>query len=560
MRLAGDSGGRFALFVTFVLAMVSVTSAGVVEADAGRSVPEEIARSELRAGGFVCAAVAGGRPGDVAVVNITNTQAAGDGYGALRRSDDSRVPSRPIEDRYSSVNFAAGTPPNPNLAFATVGTDGRICYDGAVSDHQVILDQVGTLLDSAIDATEPIRILDTRSTGPLAPATSVCVRVPVGDPGDTVVINITNTGASGAGYGALRSSDATPVYLRPAESQFSSVNFAAGTPPNPNLALAAIGSDGAICYDGAVSSHHVILDFNGTIAKAGLTSPDPRRILDSRLDQPLRPSSSMCVAIPDASPGDVAVVNITNTGAVGQGYGTLRSSDDIAVFDRNPSARFSSVNFAASTPPNPNLSIARVGSDGRVCYDGVGAAHHVILDLAATIAASSVSGDEPSRILDTRVPTLSWTGLGDADFGADASTAFDYFSRTFGSPTFDTGWEATGYDPTSQDDQCTSPFMRVVLWSNLTVVFAEFDPKTQLISTRRTFVQYSYNSGEPGDVELGLATDRGLRLGSTSAEVQALYPSATIGNGYFYQAGVVDGILSRGRVVRLAAGTELCEA
>ncbi len=493
-------------------------------------------------------------------MNITNTQAAGNGYGALRRSNDSRVPSRPIEDRYSSVNFAAGTPPNPNLAFATIGTDGKVCYDGAVSDHQVVLDQVGTLLDSAIDASEPIRILDTRPTGLLAPSTSVCVPVPAGEPGDTAVINITNTAASGSGYGAIRSSNARPVYLRPVDSQFSSVNFAADTPPNPNLAFAAIGTDGAVCYDGAVSSHHVILDFNGTIGKAGLTSSDPRRVLDSRLDRPLQPSSSICVTIPNAAPGEVAVINITNTGAAGQGYGTLRSSNETAVYARDPEDRFSWVNFAAATPPDPNLAIARVGSDGKVCYDGVGAVHHVILDLAATIAASSVTVDEPKRILDTRVPTLSWTGLGDAVFGADASTSFDYFSRAFGPPTYDSGWEATGYDPTSQDDQCQSPFMRVVLWSNLTIVFAEFDPATQLISPRRTFVMYSYNSAEPGDAELGLATDRGLRLGSTTAQVRALYPSATIGNGYFYQAGVVDGILSGGRVVRLAAGTELCQA
>ncbi len=548
------------MVAALVVALTCLTVTANDEPGLVHAAAEDKGSAELLAGASVCVAVDQGRSGDVAVVNITNTHAAGRGYGSLRRSNDSPVPSRSAGDRYSSVNFAADTPPNPNLALATIGTDGKICYDGAVSDHQVILDQVGTLLNAAIDASEPTRMLDTRSASPLVPETSVCVRVPVGAPGDTAVVNITNTNASGRGYGALRSSDATPVFRRPAGGQFSSVNFAANTPPNPNLAFAAIGQDGKICYDGAVSSHHVILDFNGTIYEAGLSSSEPRRVLDTRTSRILQPSSSVCVAVPNADPGDVAVVNITNTGALGRGYGTLRSSNDAAVYVRDPDARFSSVNFAARTPPNPNLAFATVGSDGTVCYDGVGAAHHVILDLAATISASSVSVGEPSRILDTRVPALTWDGLGDADFGRDATAAFEYFSRTFGPPTSDGGWTATGYDPTSQDDQCMTPFMRYVRWSNLTVVFAEYDPDTARISPRRTFVQYYYSAWDPGEGDLGLATDRGLRLGDTATRVRALYPSATIGSGYFYQAGAVDGILSSGQVASLVGGTELCQA
>ncbi len=74
-------------------------------------------------------------------------------------------------------------------------------------------------------------------------STSVCVTVPGANPGDVAVINITNTNADGTGYGALRSSDTNPVYDRPTNQQYSSVNFAANTPPNPNLAFTTIGTD-----------------------------------------------------------------------------------------------------------------------------------------------------------------------------------------------------------------------------------------------------------------------------------------------------------------------------
>ena len=114
------------------------------------------------------------------------------------------------------------------------------------------------------------------------PQTSRCVEVPGASPGDTAIINITNTQASGRGYGALRASDATPIYDRPTTNQYSSVNFAANTPPNPNLAVTAVGPDTRICYDGAVSTHHTILDLVATASSAAIPATEPARLLDTR--------------------------------------------------------------------------------------------------------------------------------------------------------------------------------------------------------------------------------------------------------------------------------------
>jgi uncharacterized protein with FMN-binding domain len=236
---------------------------------------------------------------------------------------------------------------------------------------------------------------------------SSCVSVPGGSAGDVAVINITNIGAlGGGGWGALRPSDDSPVYARAAVDQYASVNFAAGTPPNPNLALSEIGSDGRVCYDGAVTSHHVILDLMAIIPGSGITAITPVRIKDTRVtDDSVSTSTSSCVSVPGGSAGDVAVINITNIGALGGGgWGALRSSDDSPVYARAAVDQYASVNFAAGTPPNPNLALSEIGSDGRVCYDGAVTSHHVILDLMAIIPGSGITAITPVRIKDTRVP------------------------------------------------------------------------------------------------------------------------------------------------------------
>jgi hypothetical protein len=319
------------------------------------------------------------------------------------------VYDRPANAQYSSVNFAANTPPNPNLAFVEVATSGgRFCYDGALFDHNVMLDLVAVIPAANVNAVTPSRLLDTRGGGLVAANSSRCVAVSGASVGDVAVVNITNTQAAGSGWGALRSSDATAVYSRPTAGQYSSVNFAANTPPNPNLAVTEIGADGKFCYDAAVASHHVLLDLGAVIPAANVNAIDPIRLLDSRdSDGMVAASSSRCVEVPGADDGDVAVVNITNTQATGNGWGALRSPSDTAVYSRPVSGQYSSVNFAANTPPNPNLALAVIDS-GEFCYDGAVASHHVLLDLAAIIPAANVNAITPTRLLDTRdeLPTI----------------------------------------------------------------------------------------------------------------------------------------------------------
>lgn len=353
----------------------------------------------------LCIEVPGGSADDIAVINITNTDATADGYGALRASDATPIPSRPASGQYSSVNFAQGEP-NPNLALVPIGPDGRSCYDSDGGSANVILDLVAIIPATNVNAIEPLRLRDTRDSGRLvAPRTPLCLTLPpAAAAGDIAVINITNTDATADGYGALRASDARPIPTRPTADQYSSVNFAPGR-TDPNLAVVTTGPAGGICYDSDGGSAHVILDLIALIPAANIVAIDPERLTDTRPSrQRVNARSPLCVAIPGGTAGAAAVINITNTDATGPGYGALRASQARQVPSRAPADQFSSVNYAAGAT-NPNLTVVTIGSDGRVCYDSDGGSTHVILDLVAIIPAANINAIEPTRIRDTRSDT-----------------------------------------------------------------------------------------------------------------------------------------------------------
>ena len=404
--------------------------------------PSAARARQVDADSTICVPVEGADPGSMAFVNLTNTGAAGPGYGTVRSSDATPTPDRSEAEQISSVNFIDGVPPNPNLAPARLGADGRICYDASVAAHDVILDQLAMVDGDALSDVSPRRLLDTRNGAPLAAGQSVCSLV-VDEPtdnlaaGDLAIVNITPTRAAATGYGSLRSSDDPPVPDRAELDRFSSVNFTDGTAPNPNLAVTAVGSDGSICYDGSIAEHDVALDLVAGIRSNSAPAIEPLRVLDTRSDARVVPETSRCVALtdPDAAstdpalaPGDLAIVNITPTRAVGAGYGSLRSSDSAPMSSLTAAERFSSVNFASGAPPDPNLSVAVVGADGRVCYDGAGAEHDVILDLVGAISGGAVGTTPPRRLVDTRSTSPSCTSPLELDSAAMTNGSLRRFS------------------------------------------------------------------------------------------------------------------------------------
>ncbi len=102
----------------------------------------------------------------------------------------------------------------------------------------------------------------------------------------------------------------------------------------------------------------------------------------------------------EGNPGDAAVVNLTPVLAESGGNGQLISSDV-----KNPPLA-SNVNFGPGTV-DPNVAIARIGSDGEVCF--VNSEHtsvHLVADHLGTIAGDAYSPAQtngaPDRKVDTR--------------------------------------------------------------------------------------------------------------------------------------------------------------
>ncbi len=373
-----------------LVAMIPVVAAGAgPAAGVGPLVPQQ--RS--------CFAVAG-TPGDVAVVNLTPVLAKGPGSGLLVSSDIAQPPVA------SNVNFGPGSV-DPNVAFAPIGSDGRVCFVNSNNSRvDLIADHLGTIAIESftpanVDAT-PKRTVDTRiGTGgtTVTPGGRVCFEV-AGARGDVAVVNLTPVLATGPGSGLLVSSDIAQPPVA------SNVNFGPGS-VDPNVAFAPIGADGRVCYVNSNNSQvDLIADHLGTIAIESFTpaQPDatPKRTVDTRTGlggTTVSPGARVCFRVA-GSPGDVAVVNLTPVLATGPGFGLLVSSG----IARPPVA--SNVNFNQGSV-DPNVAFAPIGSDGRVCFvNSNNSRVDLIADHLGTIAIESFTPANvdatPKRTVDTR--------------------------------------------------------------------------------------------------------------------------------------------------------------
>ena len=117
---------------------------------------------------------------------------------------------------------------------------------------------------------------------------------------------------------------------------------------------------------------------------------------------------------------------------------------------------------------------------------------------------------------------LSGDGLGDALFGADAQGVIDYVSSVLGAPTNDTGW----IDPLSIGAACPGTEVRFVDWHDLYLFFSD---ETGYASDARHFAGFVYGPAFGATLTpFGLSTDAGIDVGSTVAELRAVYPSVVV--------------------------------
>jgi hypothetical protein len=134
-----------------------------------------------------------------------------------------------------------------------------------------------------------------------------------------------------------------------------------------------------------------------------------------------------------------------------------------------------------------------------------------------TIALPSTTVADPA-VADL---VLSGDGIGTAGFGADPDGVTAYISSYLGEPTNDSGW----IDPLSVG-VCSGDELRQVSWGVLTLLFGDV---SSVLQGRRHFFGYTYgDQAEIGALPAGLATSRGVAIGSRVVDVRAAYPAAEI--------------------------------
>jgi hypothetical protein len=205
-------------------------------------------------GGIPAAGVAG------VVANLTVTNTVGPGY--LVAYSGAALPGT------SNVNYGAGQTV-ANRVFLPVDSAGRVnVYNGGPSRVDVIVDVSAWISDATapgpagglFTSVAPLRLLDTRTTVPLAPGASV--RIAVGGQGGapasarTALLNLTVTQPAASGY-----LTAFPTAAQPPLA--SDLNFTLGQTV-ANLVVVGIGSDGAVeISNGALGQAQVIVDLLG---------------------------------------------------------------------------------------------------------------------------------------------------------------------------------------------------------------------------------------------------------------------------------------------------------
>ena len=354
--------------------------------------------SVVQASETFCVPAVGAAPGDFVGVNVTPVFAASPGFGVIHSSDDPAGST-------SNVNFGPGSV-DPNVAFAKVGADGKICFTNSVHGPvHVIIDEM-IVADAAAfrspTATGSARLADTRIGlgGPIVAASETrCLPAVGAAPGEFVGVNLLPVEAITPGYGTIHPGGTTcrPVVHR----QLRQRHF------DPNFTFTEVGADGTICFTNSVHGPvHVIIDELIVGDETAMSRPTPGPASDRPVDTRfavgagrLASGARVCFGIPGGAAGDFAGVNILPVFADGPGFGTLHSSADAPGSTSN-------VNFATGTF-DPNFAIAAFGPDDQVCFtNGAAGAVDVIIDsqvIAAAAVFAEPTADGSVRLVDTRI-------------------------------------------------------------------------------------------------------------------------------------------------------------
>jgi hypothetical protein len=271
----------------------------------------------------------------------------------------------------------------------------------------------------------PHRVLDTRFMPlpnhpyslPLEPGETVRIPDVANSPGDAVVLNVTVTDPSAAGYLTVYpSGEAVPLA--------SSLNFTVGETV-ANLVTVAAGPDQGIAIFNFGGTAHVIADLVGTYTpsdnnpahytQGGAFIPlTPERLLDTRSDTggiPLGPGETRRLQI--ANPGDhvtAVAISLTATEPTAPGYLSTLPAGQVPYPGAQPTV--SNVNFLPGQTV-PNMAIVKLGEGpgnwGAINIFNYTGTTHVIVDILGEFDDGTMPIDgglfhaiTPTRFIDTR--------------------------------------------------------------------------------------------------------------------------------------------------------------
>ncbi|MET3176379.1 UNVERIFIED_ORG: subtilisin family serine protease [Arthrobacter sp. UYCu721] len=270
----------------------------------------------------------------------------------------------------SNVNFSAGQIV-ANAVTVPLGADGKVSLFNRSSGAAHMLADVSgyfvptaALTAGAFQAVAPQRFLDTRTSVPVGPDSSVSFRVAglKGIPSNVSAVVFNLTVAEAASFGFV-----TAYPSGTARPNASSVNFS-GSQIVPNSVTVPVGADGKVTlFNRSAGATHLLADVSGyylpgTPTVAGTFRPvAPNRFLDTRSTAGVLADTSVSfqVAAVNGIPAAVSAVvfNMTVADAQSFGFATAHASG-------TPRPNASNVNFSAGQIV-PNSVTVPVGADGK---------------------------------------------------------------------------------------------------------------------------------------------------------------------------------------------------
>ncbi len=340
---------------------------------------EVVGIGRLPSGGTLRVPVAPGAP--AAALNLTVTWPRESGYLTVWPCDQ----PRPLA---SNLNYTRHQTV-ANLAITRLAADGSACVYSSKAAH-VVVDLEGTFgAEADLTTVNPVRVLDTRTTGP-PPGAGATVTVAVAGAGvpagaAAVVATVTATGAAGPGFVTVWPCDeARPTASTLGYDTGATVAGMAITPPD---------RDGRICVY-TLAPADLVVDVAGWFGSGTSLDPvAPTRLADTRLTGGRLPAGGVLHVPVGADAGAVAVT-VTATGPAGDGYLTA-----FPCGTAPPVA--STVNYLAGATV-ANVAVVGSGPAHDVCVTSY-APSDVVVDLASSIPpGGGYTAAGPVRLADTR--------------------------------------------------------------------------------------------------------------------------------------------------------------